>query len=149
MGFRQGAYARIWSVDDKGKYSVANISISRKNKETGKYEIEFSDGFVRLVGDAHTAAQDLGLPTADEYDSKIHHGVSIQITSCDVTNNYSAKTRKLYTNFVIFGFDIPQNNNTNGDTNGNNKVSTKKSNKTNDKNSETDMSEFDEEDLPW
>ena len=34
MGFRQGAYAKIWKVENKGNYHVAQISISRKNKDT-------------------------------------------------------------------------------------------------------------------
>lgn len=110
MGFKQGAFARIWSVNDEGKYSTANVSVSRKNKETGKYDVEFSDGYVRLVGSAHEAAKDLGLPTREEFDSQSDKGVSVKISSCDVTNNYDTKTKKLYTNCVIFGFEIPDNN---------------------------------------
>lgn len=30
MGFRKGAYARVWEAENKGKYSVANISVSKK-----------------------------------------------------------------------------------------------------------------------
>lgn len=110
MGFRQGAFARIWSVNDEGRYSTANISISRKNKETNEYDVEFSDGYVRLVGNAHEAAKELGLPTREEFDCSTDKGVSIKISSCDVTNNYDTKTKKLYTNCVIFGFEIPDNN---------------------------------------
>lgn len=110
MGFRQGAFARIWSVNDEGKYSTANVSVSKKNKETGKYDIEFSDGYVRLVGSAHEAAKELGLPTRGEFDAKSDKGVSVKISSCDVTNNFDTKTKKLYTNCVIFGFEIPDNN---------------------------------------
>lgn len=105
MGFRQGAYAKVWSAEDKGKYSVGNISISRKNKNTDKYEVEFQDGFVRFVGDAHTALSNLSI------DEK---GASIQITSCDVTNKYDAEKKKTYTNFVIFGFDVPDGGNAGG-----------------------------------
>lgn len=110
MGFRQGAFARIWSVNDEGNYSTANVSVSRKNKETGKYNIEFSDGYVRLVGSAHEAAKSLGLPTREEFDPQSDKGVTIKISNCDVTNNYDTKTKKLYTNCVIFGFEIPDNN---------------------------------------
>lgn len=105
MGFRQGAYAKVWSAEDKGKYSVGNISISRKNKDTDKYEVEFQDGFVRFVGDAHNALKDLSI------DEK---GASIQITLCDVTNKYDAEKKKTYTNFVIFGFDVPDNGSAGG-----------------------------------
>ena len=114
MGFRQGAYARIWNVNDMGNYSFANVTVSRKDKETGEYKVEFSDGYVRLVGNAHTAAKELGLPDREHFNSKVDRGVSIQITSCDVTNNYSAKDKKVYTNCVIFGFEIPDDNNDTG-----------------------------------
>lgn len=115
MGFRQGAFARIWSVNDEGNYSTANVSVSRKNKETDKYDVEFSDGYVRLVGSAHEAAKDLGLPTREEFDSQRDKGVSVKISSCDVTNSYDAKTKKLYTNCVIFGFEVPDNNSNSSD----------------------------------
>lgn len=104
MGFRQGAYAKIWSVEDKGNYSICNLSISKKNKDTDKYYVEFQDGFVRLVGTAHTDISGMDIP---------ENGLSIKISSCDVTNNYDADKKKLYTNYVIFGFEIPENNNGN------------------------------------
>lgn len=103
MGFRQGAYAKIWKVEDKGNYSVAQVSISRKNKDTGEYNVEFQDGFVRLVGNAHEAAKSLKIGD---------NGASIQITSCDVTNKYDAEKQKSYINFTIFGFEIPDGNST-------------------------------------
>lgn len=59
MGFRQadnegrGGFARIWSIEDKGNYSVAKISTSKKRKDGSGYETDFQDGFVRLIGSAH------------------------------------------------------------------------------------------------
>ena len=111
MGFREGTFARIWSVNDEGKYSTANISISKKNEETGEYNVEFSDGYVRLVGSAHKAAKELGLPTREDFDYHSDKGITIKISSCDVTHNYDAEAEKLYINYVIFGFEIPDNNN--------------------------------------
>lgn len=102
MGFRQGAFAKLWKVEDKGNYSVAQVSVSRKNKDTGRYDVEFQDGFVRLVGNAHEAAKGLNIPEST--------GLSIKITSCDVTNKYDAEKGKSYINFTIFGFEIPDNN---------------------------------------
>lgn len=108
MGFRQadsegrGGYARIWSIEDRGNYSVAKISTSKKHRDDGGYETDFQDGFVRLIGSAHTKAQDLNIP-----DNK---GVSIQITSCEVTTTYDAETKKGYTNYAIFSFEIPNGN---------------------------------------
>jgi hypothetical protein len=97
MGFRQGAYAKVWRVEDKGNYSVAQISISRKNKQTQEYETEFQNNFVRLVGTAHEMSKNI---------QEVQGGTSIKITSCDVTNRYDKAKDKEYTNFVIFGFEF-------------------------------------------
>jgi len=99
MGFRQGAIARLWSYENKGNYSTCRISISRKNKTTGAYETDFTDGFVRLVGKAHLDVQNL---VVDE-----HKGVSIKITSCEVTNFYTDPNGKASyaPHYTIFGFE--------------------------------------------
>ena len=144
MGFRQDAYARIWSVNDEGRYSTANISVSRKNKDSGAYEIEFSDGYVRLVGAAHEAAKNLGLPTREEFDAKNHKGVSVKIASCDVTNHYDSKSKKLFTNCVIFEFELPESNSSSSGNKANN--SNKSKTKTAQK---TTAEDYFEDDLPF
>ena len=90
MGFRQGSYAKIWNLEDKGNYHVAEMSISKKNKETDQYETEWANKFVRLVGKAHNQAKSLDT-------SK-----SIKIGTCDVTNKYEKEKSATYTNYVIF-----------------------------------------------
>lgn len=116
MGFRQadsegrGGFARIWSVEDKGNYSTAKVSTSRKRKDADGndyWETDFQDGFVRLIGSAHTKAKELDIPVNDNGESK---GVAIQITSCEVTMQYNAEKKKNYTNYAIFAFDIPDGN---------------------------------------
>lgn len=116
MGFRQadsegrGGFARLWSVEDKGNYSYARISTSRKRKNddgSEYYETDFQDGFVRLIGSAHTKAKGIDIPVNENGESK---GVSIQITSCEVTMQYNAEKKKSYTNFAIFAFDVPDGN---------------------------------------
>ena len=70
MGFKQmdskgyGGYARIWSIENKGKYSLANISTSKKVKDEDRYETDFQDGYVRLIGSAHDKAQEIFLKVA-------------------------------------------------------------------------------------
>ena len=91
MGFRQGAYAKIWRVEDKGNYSVAQVSISKKNKDTDQYETEFQHNFVRLVGTAHDLGKNI---------EEVQGGTSIKITSCDVTNRYDKEKKKEFTNFA-------------------------------------------------
>ena len=93
MGFRNGSYIKIWEVENKGNYSVANVSISRKNKNTEKYETEFQEKFVRLVSSAHEMLQGVDIPKS---------GLSAQIKACDVTNKYDAEKKKTFYNFVIF-----------------------------------------------
>lgn len=106
MGFRQrdsegrGGFARIWSIEDKGNYSIAKVSTSKKRKD-GSYETDFQDGFVRLIGSAHEKAQTLNVTDK---------GVAIQIISCDVTTPYNAEAKKGYVNYAIFAFDIPDGN---------------------------------------
>lgn len=113
MGFRQDAYAKVWKIEDKGNYSVGQVSISKKNKNTDQYEIEFQDGFVRFVGNAHNDIQNLTIP---------EKGLTIKITSCDVSNAYVKDKQKTYVNYVIFGFEIP---NSNGNKNSNTKSNAK------------------------
>lgn len=106
MGFRQrdsegrGGFARIWNVENKGNYSIAKVSTSKKRKD-GSYETDFQDGFVRLIGSAHEKAQTLNVG---------EKGVAIQITSCEVTTPYDAQAKKGYVNYAIFAFDIPDDN---------------------------------------
>ena len=115
MGFRQGSFARIWSYENKGNYSTCRLSISKKNKNTDAYETEFTDGFVRLVGNAHQAIQGI------QIDEK--KGYNIKISSCDVTNVYTAPDGKVsYTpHYTIFGFEEANFNGQNqGNKTGNN-----------------------------
>ena len=52
MGFRKDSFATVWSVDAvSDTLTKARVSISRKNKQTGEYETDFS-GFVSFVGTA-------------------------------------------------------------------------------------------------
>ena len=52
MGFRTGAYAKVWEVTPMSDTSTkVRMSISRKNKQSGEYEQDFS-GFVLAIGTA-------------------------------------------------------------------------------------------------
>lgn len=44
MGFRTGAYAKVWEVTPMSDTSTKiRISVSRKNKQTGEYEQDLYD----------------------------------------------------------------------------------------------------------
>lgn len=93
MGFRTGAYAKIWEVVPMSDTSTkVRMSISRKNKQTGEYEQEFS-GFVICIG---TAAARKAM--------QLHEGSRIKIGDCDVTTKYDSQKKITYTNFKLFSF---------------------------------------------
>lgn len=93
MGFGKGNFGTVWKTENKGKYTVAEMSTSKKNKETDKYETDWSNKFVRLVGTAHDQAKNFG------------ERENVKIGSCEVTNKYDKEKNVTYTNYVIFGFE--------------------------------------------
>lgn len=154
MGFRQadsegrGGFARIWSVEDKGNYSTAKVSTSRKRKDADGndyYETDFQDGFVRLIGSAHEKAKTLDIPVNDKGESK---GVSIQITSCEVTTPYNAEKKKVYQNYAIFAFNIPDGNG-GAKSGGTKKTAAKTTKKTTKSKTKKDAPVDDDDELPF
>lgn len=97
MGFGTGKFAHIWKLENKGNYHVAEMSTSKKNKETEQYETDWANKFVRLVGTAHQQADSLDI-------SK-----NVKIGACEVTNKYDKEKNTTYTNYVIFGFEDVNN----------------------------------------
>jgi hypothetical protein len=94
MSFRQNSYCTVWEVKQgAGNYTDARISSSRKNKQTGEYETDFS-GFVRFIGGAHQKAASL-----KEKDR-------IKLGDCEVTNHYDKEKKVTYTNFAVFDFEM-------------------------------------------
>ena len=89
--FSNGSYATVWGVntDDNGRVKV-DMSTSRKNRETGQYETDFSSRFVHFVSDAKGITSDL------------QRGDRIRIDECGVSNGYNKETQKGYTNFFVF-----------------------------------------------
>ena len=98
MGFGVNSYAKIKEVVEKhDNYSVCKITITKKNKLTNEYELQFS-AHCRFVGNAHKS-----VPMADQ---------RIKITSCDVTNCYKDKDGKLQftknPQYVVFGYELQE-----------------------------------------
>jgi len=93
MGYRSGAYAKIWSVDRGEKSTKIRISTSKKNKQTNEYEQDFS-GFVTMAGTAHRDAANL------------KEGDRIKIGECDVTSRYDKDKKREYINFVMYTFEM-------------------------------------------
>lgn len=92
MGFGNGSWAKIWSVERGDKSTKVRLSTSRKNKDTDEYEQDFS-GFVTLAGTAHKQA------------SNLKEGDRIQIGNCTVTSRYDKEKNKEYINFTMFSYE--------------------------------------------
>ena len=97
MGFRTGAYAKVWEVTPMSDTSTkVRMSISRKNKQSGEYEQDFS-GFVLASGTA-AAKKAAGLK----------EGNRIKLGDVDVTTKYDKEKKVTYTNFKMFSFELDE-----------------------------------------
>ena len=97
MGFRTGAYAKIWKVEPFSDTSTKlRISISRKNKQSGEYEQDFS-GFVSAIGTA-----------AAKKAACLKEGDKIKLGDIDVTTTYNKEKNTTYTNYKVFSFDLEE-----------------------------------------
>lgn len=95
MGFRNGAYATVWEVTPMSDtFTKIKISVSRKNKQTGEYETDFS-GFVGCIGTA-AANKALNLKERDR----------IQLGDTDVSTTWNDEKKVQYTNFKVFSFEL-------------------------------------------
>ena len=92
MGFSNGAWAKIWSVERGDRSTKVRLSTSRKNKETDEYEQDFS-GFVTMAGTAHKLAANL------------KEGDRIKLGECTVTSRYDKENKKEYINFTMFSYE--------------------------------------------
>ena len=130
MGFGIGSYATIWSTERVSEsMTKCRISTSRKNKNTGNYETDFS-GFVAFVG---TACANKA--------SRLIERDHIKITQCDVKSKYDEEKKVTYYNFYVFDFE---------DQKGSKKSSSNKENKPVEANEvESNPVEDDDGDEPW
>lgn len=95
--FGVNGYMTIWEVTDKGNYAEVAISSSKKNKQTGKSETDFSAKFVKFVGDAY-----LQRPMPEQ---------RIKLTGCGVSNAYvkDGKTQYLKNpTYVVWGYELQE-----------------------------------------
>ena len=94
MGFRTNSFCTVWEVESVSDVvTKARITTSRKNRQTGENETDFS-GFVSFIGTA-AAKKALGLKEKSR----------IRLKDVDVTNKYDKEKKTSYTNFAIFSFE--------------------------------------------
>lgn len=95
MGFRTNVYATVWDVRPRGDFVTSlQISISRKDKNTGNYVTDFS-AWVTAYGSA-AAKKAAGLKKQDK----------IKLGDVDVLSTYDKEKGEQKTNFRIYTFDI-------------------------------------------
>ena len=97
MGFRNGAFAKVWEVRPKSDTTtLLRISTARKipNTDPVQYEDDFS-GFVSCYGSvvAKKAAN-------------LKQGDRIKLGDVDVRNHYDKEKREKYWNPAIFSFEM-------------------------------------------
>lgn len=93
MGFRTGAYASVWEVNEgRGNTMSVRLSTSRKNKD-GNYEQDFS-GFCTFIGNAKAKAEKLKVKER------------IKLGDIDVTTWYDRDKGKEYVNYKVFDFEL-------------------------------------------
>lgn len=96
MGFRTGAFATVWSVEPgKGNFTKVRLTVSRKNKETGQYDQDFS-GYCMFIGTAHAKS------------TQLREKSRIKLGDIDVSNTYDKEAHKEYVNYKVFSFDMAE-----------------------------------------
>lgn len=94
MSFKTNSFAKCWQIQPgKGNFTNVRLSTSRKNRDTGAYEQDFS-GYVMFIGNAHAKAQ------------KLKEGDRIRLGEVDVTTNYDKQRQKEYVNYRCFSFEM-------------------------------------------
>ena len=94
MGFRTTAYATIWTVEEgRGNTLKVRLSISKKNKDTGEYETDFS-GFCTFIGNAKAKAE------------KLKPKDRIKLGDVDVTSWYNKDKGVEYITYKVFDFEM-------------------------------------------
>jgi hypothetical protein len=95
MGFRTGAFCKLWTIEPvRDTITKSRVSISKKNKNTGEYESEF-DGYIAFVGTAAASKA-----------AKLKEGDRIKLGDVDVTRKYDKKKQKEYINFSVYSFEM-------------------------------------------
>lgn len=94
MGFRQNGYFTVWGTTIYEKYTVVELSSSKKNKQSGKYETDWSSRFVKFIGQAHKDA--VALKRNDR----------IRIGECEVTNKFDKAKGIMYTDYLVFNYTL-------------------------------------------
>ena len=93
MGFRTGAYAKVWSIEPKSDtWTKLRISISRKKKDSDEYIQDYS-GFVDVNGTVPAARA-----------AKLSEGDRIRLGELDDLCTYDKEKHAEYNYRKVFSF---------------------------------------------
>jgi len=101
LNIEKGQRVTVWSVEDKGTYSLVSMSSSRKDKKSGEYK-NTSWSFVRFVGEAHKKAGEL-----KEKDRIELHGAILSREEYEDEDGNRAWPKN--PQFVVFNWQYPDN----------------------------------------
>ena len=94
MGFRTGAYAKVWDIKPRTpKATALRISTSRKPHGSDQYVQDFG-GYVTCLGE-NAAKAALALKAGDK----------IKLGDVEVQTTYVKEKDTTYTNFNVFSFE--------------------------------------------
>lgn len=96
--------AAVWKIEDKGNYTLVQLSTGRKDKKTEKY-VNSSWSFVRFVGKAHESAGQLERGSQIVFDG----GLSKEPYEKDGETVYPQNP-----SFVVFEWKFKENNGESG-----------------------------------
>ena len=100
MGFSIGSLAKIKEVVSVyEKYTVCKLTITKKNKETKKTDLQFS-GFVRFIGKAHN-----NKPRLDQM-IKITNFEFYPLSRLEKYDNINSSSNIIMVIFVNFAFAL-------------------------------------------
>ena len=86
MGFKNGAYASIYTAKQNGKTFSCKILIGHTDKKTNEYTYDFTS-FVNFAGKASEKVSSLGLPEDQDRNNPIKRRIKLNET--DVTSRFN------------------------------------------------------------
>ena len=110
MGLKAGGKCAMWSIEDKGGYAVANLSTSKKKKDSKEYETDWRNGFVWLLDKAYENLKDFKLGESEfmeirigkGYEKTAENGKTFYQSPIEICSNYVKEKNREYTNYRIY-----------------------------------------------
>lgn len=111
MGLRIGGKCAMWSIEDKGSYASANLSTSKRKKDSKEYETDWRNGYVWLCDRAYEnlkgyaplgEGEYMEIRIGKGYEKTNDQGQTYFQTPIEITSNYVKEKNREYTNYKIY-----------------------------------------------